>query len=338
MLARFKIILTATAVLAVSGICFTARPAEALTLVPPSIEFSAQPGQTIDQGKIKLFNEEQDPISVFTSISNFTAKDEAGNPNFDFEETLTDLADWIDVGGGPFTLQPGDKIEIPFSIKVPADAEPGGHYASIFFGTDPSIKPEDGGQVSIRSLLGSLIILRVAGDVREQAAVASFEPAGKTTLSHLPVTLDLRLQNQGNVHFRPQGKIVIKNLFGGESTQITLNEANGAVLPDSIRKFSTTWFKHDQIDEGGNFFTQLASEWRNFALGPYTATATISYGQSNITLTANTKFTVIPWRVLTVGALIIALVIFFLVFGIRRYNRAIINRAQHKQPPTGAMR
>ncbi len=315
------------------GFLWHSHSASALTLVPPSLEFSAQPGETIDT-KIKLFNEESDAISVFSSTSNFTAKDESGDPNFDFADTPTDLASWIDVGVGPFTLQPGDRLEIPFSIKVPADAEPGGHYASVFFGTDPSIKPEGGGQVNIRSLIGTLVILRVAGDVREQAAVASFGPATKT-LNRLPSTLELRIQNTGNVHVRPQGTVVIKNLFGGESARIPINEVNGAVLPASIRKFDIQWAKHDTTGTRGNFFQELGSEWSNFALGPYTATASITYGQSNLTLSSSTKFTVIPWRLLTVIVVVLGLLLWLLIFGIRRYNSAIIHRAQSHLPPPG---
>lgn len=338
MLVRSRLVL-GLAALAVGGLLVNPRPSSALTLVPPSMEFSVQPGEKVES-KIKLFNEEQNPISVFTSVSNFTAKGENGDPDFDFAEDLVGLADWIDVGAGPFTLQPGDRIEIPFSINVPANAEPGGHYASIFFGTDPSIRAEDGGQVSIRSLIGSLIILRVAGDVREQAAIESFVPSdNRMSFSRLPVSLELRIENQGNVHIRPQGKIVIKNLFGGETTQLTINEANGAVLPDSVRRFESIWSKDASSSKAGNFFAELGAEWRNFGLGPYTATASVTYGQSGLTLTANTKFSVWPWRILTIGTLLIIGVILGLVFGIRRYNRAIINRAQHQQPPkTGAMK
>ena len=35
--------------------------------------------------------------------------------------------------GDAITIQPGEKKEIPFTITVPKDAEPGGQYGAIFF-------------------------------------------------------------------------------------------------------------------------------------------------------------------------------------------------------------
>lgn len=312
---------------------FVARPhsAAALTIVPPSLEFSADPGNKIET-KIKLFNEENDPISVFSSTANFAAKNEAGDPDFNFETAPTDLASWIDVGVGPYTLKPGDRLEIPVVITVPANAEPGGHYASVFFGTDPSIKPEGGGQVSVRSLIGSLIILRVSGDVRETASIASFKTVnGKASFSRLPITFALRIANQGNVHIRPKGSIEIKNIFGGETARLTINEVNGAVLPNSIRQFAVDWQKSGRDSQGGNFFEELAAEWRNFAFGPYTATVALTYGQSSLTLQQTLRVTVIPWELLLTILLVLGIIIFFLVWGIKRYNASIIRRAEEQQ-------
>lgn len=304
------------------------RTSQALTLVPPSLEFTVAPGGSVDS-KIKLFNEESEPISVFSSVSNFTAKGEEGEPDFDFAEELTGLSDWIDIGSGPFTLQPGDRIEIPFTVNVPTGVEPGGHYASVFFGTDPTIKPDEGGQVSIRSLVGSLLILRVSGEIREAASVASFDPTdNRTTTSRLPVTMELRINNQGNVHIRPQGSVTIRNIFGGETARLTINEANGAVLPNSLRRFEIDWMKNGRSDEPGNFFQELGSEWRNFAMGPYTATATVAYGQDQRTLTASTRITIIPWRLLIVSLVVIVGLILLLTVGLKRYNASVIRHAQ----------
>ncbi len=332
---RSRSILAALIVTAAVGWWFRAHPSTALTLIPPSLEFSVQPGQTVDT-KIKLFNEEQNPISVFSSTANFGAKGEEGEPDFDFQDTPSDLASWIDIGGGPFTLQPGDRLEIPVTIRVPQNAEPGGHYASVFFGTDPSLKPEEGGgQVSVRSLIGSLIILRVAGEVRETASIKSFGQADAGALNRLPAGLQLRVANQGNVHIRPQGTVIIRNLFGGETARLTINEANGAVLPNSVRRFDVSWSKHENSGARGNFFQEIGAEWRNFALGSYTATAILNYGQANLTLQADTRITIIPWRILTLFGLGLILVIVGLRIGIQRYNASVINRAEHRSPPAG---
>lgn len=301
------------------------RPAKALTIVPPSLEYTANPGDVIP-ATIKLFNGSQTVETVYASVSNFTAKGEQGEPDFDLTSTPTDIATWIDYPKGPLTIQPNDNLRIPVSITIPKNAEPGGHYAAVFFGNDPSKNNENGGQVAIRSLLGSLVIVRVAGDVREAASVSSFETSNKkTSTDSLPATFDLRIKNTGNVHIRPQGTIVIKNMFGGETARIAVNEVNGAVLPNSIRDFAVTWTKNGKTGKG--FFGKVSQQWNNFALGSYTATATVNYGDAKQSLVSTAHLTVFPWQLLIVLLIVLAVIFFIFFVGLKQYNAAIIRNA-----------
>lgn len=325
------------AALLIGAALLVGRSADALTIVPPSLEYAAKPGETIN-AKIKLFNEESETITVFASVANFTAKGERGEPDFQFEATPTGAASWVEPPAGAVTVKPNDRIELPVTIKVPNNAEPGGHYVSVFFGTDPSLKPENGGQVTVRSLLGTLVILRVEGTVRESATVAGFTAGDGKTLTKLPATFTLRIRNSGNVHVRPQGEVVIKNLFGGETARLSLNETNGAALPDSVRAYDVIWKKIEEKQKTGNFFQELGYQWRNFALGPYTATASVTYGANKQNLVATTKINVIPWQLLLVSGLIVVIVVLVIVFGIRAYNQAIIKRARGTTPPPTGMK
>ncbi|MBI3572415.1 hypothetical protein HY091_02705 [Candidatus Kaiserbacteria bacterium] len=164
------------------------------------------------------------------------------------------------------------------------------------------------------------------GDIREAASVAAFTVDGKKTLTHPPVNFSLRISDDGNVHIRPTGVVTIRNMLGGVSATLPINPAEGAVLPGSIRHFTMTW-KPD-ADRGPNFFQQLSSETHNFGLGTYTAEADITYGQSKQNLIVSAKFTIFPWRLLTVLALGLILAILILVWAVKAYNRMIINRAE----------
>lgn len=308
---------------------FMAKPAKALTIVPPSLEYSVNAGDVIP-ATIKLFNGSQNTETVYASTSNFTAKGEAGEPDFDLNAVPTDIATWIDYPQGPLTIAPNDNLRIPITIRVPKNAEPGGHYAAVFFGNDPAKTNKDGGQVAIRSLLGSLVIVRVTGDVREAATVSEFKTENdKTTVDSLPANFILKIKNSGNVHVRPQGTVVIKNMFGGETARIAINEVNGAVLPNSIRAFSSIWTKTGKTGKG--FFGKVGQQWSNFALGSYTATATVTYGENKQSLVSTAKLTVFPWQLLLVLLILIAIVVFIFLFGIRNYNAAIIRSATKSQ-------
>lgn len=297
---------------------------KALTLVPPTLEFTANAGET-KQTSIKIYNEGTSPVVVYTSAENFTAADENGTPNFIDTKDVTDLASWITVTPGPISMPAGDRLEIPVTIKVPTTADPGSHMAAVFFANQPG-NPAPG-TVAIQSKVGTLILLRVNGDIREAASVTEFTVDGKKMLSHRPVNFLLRISNTGNVHLRPTGTITIRNMIGGTATTVQINPNDGAVLPDSIRKFTTSWSKDGDIT-AKNFFQQVAAEFQNFGLGTYTAQASISYGQTNQTLLATTKFTIFPWHLLLVICLGLIIIIFLFIWLVRSYNRMIIRRAE----------
>ncbi len=313
----------------VVGVALT-HPAAALQLSPPSLEYQSPPGQVLT-GEVKLYNETSAPLTLTTSTVLFGPKDESGQPAFFFDQPVTDLAAWIKIEAGPITLDRGARQTVPFTITIPAQAEPGGHYASIFFGTAPPA----GSQVSIQSKLGALVILRVAGQVKESASLVGIElDGGRTKFNRLPTSFIVRVRNSGNVHLRPAGEIVITNMFGSAAARLPVNDLKGAILPNSIRRFETTWAKKStDTAQEKNFFSEVGAEWRNFSVGTYTADVNLTYGQPTQTLSGQIKFTVFPWRLLLVLLLGLILLAMVLGWSIRRYNALIIRRAQANQPP-----
>lgn len=303
------------------------QKANAITLVPPSLEFATQPGKTIDT-VIKLYNEGNDPINIYSSTALFTAKDETGTPNFNFSTQPSDLATWIRVPAGPLGIRAGERIEVPISIEIPSNAEPGGHFAGLFFETRP---PEDAaGQVKVRQKIGTLVIVRVEGNVREGATVEKFAVDNVGSLHRLPIAFVTKVHNTGNVHVRPTGKIQIKNMFGRVVATLTINETEGAVLPNSTRRFDALWHVQTNEEARGSFMVEFGREWHNFAIGKYTAVFTGTYSAAQQSLSATTTFSVWPWELLLVFGVGLVVVIILLVFYIKWYNGMIIRRAQAK--------
>ncbi len=314
------------------GIFFVVQNAQAITIIPPSFEFQVKPGETI-KTKIKLFNEEQQAKQLYSDVTNFTAQGETGNPQFDLKAQRVDLSAWIDVGPGPYPMQAGDRIEVPITINVPKDAEPGGHYAAVFFTTKPP-DTEESGSIGIASAIGSLFLVRVEGEIREQGSLIEFSVAeGKTLFSRAPIDFFVRFSNTGNVHLRPTGTLTIKNMFGGTSDTIDVNPGKGATLPGQIRKYEVKW-ERGQVQAGtgsawSDFWKEFSNEWNNFAIGKYTASLALTYG---ITPAGNASgeldFWVLPWHVLLVSLFTLAIVVVLLIFFIKRYNAWIIRKAK----------
>src|SRR5690606_24084524 len=133
---------------------------------------------------------------------NFVAVGEEGQVQLTDEDTSFDLASWVEFDDNTFELGSGEEVQVPFLIRVPGNAEPGGHYASVYAQVGASSAVDSTGS-SIGQRIGSLVLLRVAGDVKEDAMVESFKVSnfddGK------PVPFEIRVKNQGSVHIRPIG-------------------------------------------------------------------------------------------------------------------------------------
>lgn len=272
-----------------------------ITILPPKFELFANPSDIVSE-RIRLRNDSSFPASYTVKIEDFTSSGEEGHVVLEefSNDSAYSLAAWIEPEKREITLQPGEESSLSFNINVPRDAEPGGHYASIIFQSGgTSIE----GGASVAQRIGSLILLKITGNVEEIAEIESFDAPSRSQEG--PISFSLRLNNDGNVHIRPKGTIIITNLFGKKIAEFPLNGAN--VLPGATRKMETEW------DE-----TNL--------LGSYTATLVATYGQQSLPLTAATRFTVASTTsivLLVIGGLAVLMFIASLFSGRSRILKAL---------------
>ena len=105
-----------------------ATPVFALTVSPARFEITGDPGTTLS-GEIEVFNEQEGTRTFFTSYENFEPSGDSGAPHF--IGSKDGLATWIR-SDSKIILESGKRVVIPFSIAIPQNAEPGGHFAVIF--------------------------------------------------------------------------------------------------------------------------------------------------------------------------------------------------------------
>lgn len=304
--------------------------AQAATISPPYFDYSINPGDTI-LDVIKIYNENtQNPLTIYPVVQNFTYKEgtEEGTPAFypaAEDPTGTALAKWITVDTKPIVVGPGQRANLPFSLSVPQNAQPGGHFGAILLSTTPPAA--EGGTVGITSQIASLILVRVSGDVKDLARVAEFGfKEQKLWYNYLPVDFFVRFENDGNTHLRPAGNLFIKNWYGRQVAAIKVNEGFGSVLPKSIRRFEFGWKNVPNPPGKGDLMTELKKEWNNFALGKYTATLVLNYGASNQLLSEERVFYVWPWRLLTILGAAVIIVLLLVTLLMRAYNKAVIRK------------
>ncbi len=286
----------------------------ALTVTPPLFQLTIGPGENWSSS-LKVVNSNPYDVTYYTQVVDFVPEGEGGQSSFipllsppPGEATSTaSLAGWIDVTPGPFKVPRGTSGDIPFTVKVPIDAAPGGHYAAILVGTEPGERVAGGPSMRISSMVSTLMFVRIKGEVIETGRIREFR-----TIDELYQTARadfvLRFENTGNAHLRPQGSVAIYNMWGKERGKVLINDKGefGNALPQSTRRYEFSW-------EGENSL---------FDIGRYRAEATLTYGQeAKQNATYATYFWVVP--VVPVAIALGALFFFIVaaVWLIRRYIR-----------------
>jgi phage pi2 protein 07 len=283
-----------------------------LSVSPTIFDMTANPGQTW-QSTVRVINTNPYDLTIYVEVADFIPKEESGVPQFipleEVSETEPSLARWIKTEAS-VTIPAEKTIELPFSITLPNNAPPGGHFAALMISTKA---PEQEGvtpNVQTAQVITSLIFLRVSGDITERSAVRSF----RTTdyfLSKPEATFDLRIENKGNVHLQPQGEIAIYNMWGQERGVIPVNQQTlfGNVLPNSVRKYSFTW----------------TGEWSPTDIGRYTAVATLGYGvDEKQFMHADTAFWIIPWKFLLLIIVVVGGFVTLMTWAIKLYVRRML--------------
>ena len=301
--------------------------AHALTISPVRMEVGGDPGATITKD-ITIFNDSRTTDETFyVTYSNFESQGESGSPLF--VEPKSDLGTWITTPEKVVVLKAGESKTIPFTMTIPRDAYAGGHFAAIFFGNNPA----DGGQVSVGAKTGSLVLLTVSGDVLQAGGLSSFSTKNnQKVFNSLPVSMEFRWKNDGNDRVKPEGNVTVRNMFYIPVAHINANGVSGNILPHSTRLFSDIeWTKNKTgVKESipTSFFAAASYQWKNFAMGPYMANLDLVYGTDKTHSAKNIFFFVLPWQLLVIIIVILAIVIFIGRKMLKSYNKSIIERAR----------
>ena len=264
--------------------------ADTLSVSPPKFDLFGSPGDVVNE-KIKVRNDGTNTLNYGSKVADFTANGDLGGVNINDDPKAPtsnySLAKWVTVQPAKFSVAPGQEKILNLVIRIPENAEPGGHYASVQLSLSGS--PTAGSGASVVSTIDSLILLRVSGNLTEKLSLDSFT-TDNNYYPNGPVNFLIRSKNSGNVHVAPTGTIIITDMFGHKVQELDVVGAN--VLPGSDRLNKVTW------DQKG-------------MVGRYTAQLVTTYGQSRQPLTASVTFIVFPPLLLAllVGVLLLLVIL-----------------------------
>lgn len=301
----------------------------ALTVSPAKLEITGDPGTTV-YGDIEVFNEQADTKVFYSSFENFEPAGDSGSPHF--IGAKDGLATWMQTSES-ITLFPSQREKIPFTITIPEGTEPGGYFSALFWGSSAPEQTGVGGEVSIGGKIGVLILLRVSGNVEEDAGILDFgTKEQQRVFTSLPIHFTYRMNNNGGDRIVPLGDVTIKNTIRLTSETLSANKNEGSVLPGSIRKFESVWGDDAALAKETGFISSVKHQWKEFHVGWYTANLHVVWGETNTVEEESFHFFIFPWQLLLILLVSISTVGFFAKIGIKKYNTWIIAKATMAQP------
>jgi hypothetical protein len=291
-----------------------AQESLSVTVTPPLFQLTIGPGESWSSS-VKVVNNNAYDVSYAPQVVDFEAQGETGIgkfvpliESFANEPVQTgSLGSWIEVSKDPIFVKAGSSGDIPFTVRVPENADPGGHYAAIMIGPYEGENAAKGSNMKINSFVTSLLFVRIKGEIIESGRIREF--SSEKALYQVPeANFTLRFENTGNTHLQPKGSITLYNMWGKERGQVQINENSnfGNVLPRSIRKYEFSWTGEKSL----------------FDIGRYSAIVTLAYGdEGKQNASATAYFWVIPVvpALITLGIVLATGLI--LMWFIRRYIR-----------------
>ncbi|MFE9632864.1 WxL protein peptidoglycan domain-containing protein [Streptomyces sp. NPDC006463] len=189
------------------------------------------------------------------------------------------------------TVPPKGRKDVPFTVKVPADATPGDHVGGIVALNTAveGVQQEGKVQVGVKRSVGARLYFRVPGPLTPGLSVEDVKVSRSAPL--LPwvqgarATISYALVNRGNVVVEPKVTVAAKGLFGRQVLNRPARELKLVLLPGQRVELTEPWPDAPQ------------SDW---------VTVTVAAGASahpELLSESGTDFVAVPWP--AVGAALV---------------------------------
>lgn len=253
---------------------------------PGKIDVEVSPGD-VKEGSVVVSNEGDQPIVIKCYVMDrkirkgneieFTAP---GNP-------MESPSSWLSAAPTNFSLTPGQQQVVTWRMVVPKDVMPGDSVAVLFFENIPEQQP---GAVTIGARVGSLIAVRVKGEIKISSRFVEFKAIPKTISLQLvlfgkrllsltwtppfalldrgPAVLAASFENTGNVRLPVSGTVKVRNIFGREVASLAAEPLD--IFPRDTDALSFTWEKvplvgrflaTGEFEAGGREYTAQTVFW-----------------------------------------------------------------------------
>lgn len=252
--------------------------------------YNLGPGESKSDGLV-VSNTLEEPLAIKIYPVDATTNNVGGFALEKETDSRDGIGKWIELETNLLELAPGEKRIVDFTINIPDDASAGEHAGGIIIQKAPKGEDKKAG-FNITTRLGIRVYETVPGDIVENI---DFKNASlKYNFSGNSYTLDVYLENNGNVTLEPEVKAVLKNKFSNQYQEFT----KSVLIPRCSA-------------------TRASFEFVKPKYGKYEVELSLSYKSNgelaNKNYYKNFSFYVIPWNIIILIILLILANVIFIV-------------------------
>ncbi|KQX16969.1 hypothetical protein ASC82_01635 [Streptomyces sp. Root431] len=216
------------------------------------------------------------------------------------QEKQTGAGAWIKPQRTRVTVPARSAVTVPYTLTVPADADPGDHPGALV-ALDERISPSGQGSVAmgVQRAVGARVYLRVNGPTVPALAVEDITLTQDRPLvpgaGGSSAVVSYTLHNRGNVTLNPKVALKAEGLFGRTLLARDLGGVPSELLPRQKIRLTERWSGSPQFDWGD---------------------VTLTASAKGVKETGTVSFLALPW--LAAGILLVAVPTGFLGLRMRR--------------------
>lgn len=230
---------TATAASA-STLTWSVRPTPTDTAPErPNFAFEVEGGDTIaDSIRVRNFGTDALELSIYASDALITAS--GALDLLPAGATPVDVGAWIRLEASSLIVEPGEFLDVPFTMTVPENAAAGDHTGGIVTSIATPAKDDTGQPVVLDRRLGSRVQVRVGGELRPELVVTALSTSyagSPNPLGGGTVRVSYTIENTGNVRLAADQAVTVKGLLGVGSRRVEPKDVP-EVLPGNSVSFS----------------------------------------------------------------------------------------------------
>jgi hypothetical protein len=309
-----------------------------IQVTPSPIVDVVKPGQT-KTIEVKIRNTAPQNEQLKMGLRAFSVNSQTGAIDLKTEEPA-DVKDWVQFSDPIFDVTAGEWFTQHVTFAVPENAGFSYSFALLISRAKPVAAEQ--GKTAIEGSVAIFTLLSVdrPGATRKLEAVEF--SASKKLYEYIPTTFTLKLKNSGNTILQPAGNIFVQRQIASKEpiAVLPVNSTGAYILPDSSRSVSSQWsdgfpvYKQSGSDENKQKLVWNWGDLQKLRIGHYFAKAVIVYndGTRDIPIETTVGFWVVPWKLLLVFVLFIALITVGVVTIVRKTMRIAKKKSHEKKP------